>query len=144
MSILFMLNFFFEYLCYSFNALQYLGNLERVSGVQYLEPNKIYRLPIFFHDAIIFPGETLPMILTQQMFMATQFSDDGLLFGLVFHGLRNNLNNDLYGVTCQIYAKGNDGRENISIKSKAYQRFCIKNDKYVLNLKSPFISISTV
>lgn len=109
---------------------QYLGNLERVSGIQYLEPNKVYRLPIFFHDAIIFPGETLPMILTQQMFLSTQFSDDGLLFGLVFHGLLNNLNSDLYGVTCQIYAKGNDGRENISIKSKAYQRFCIKNDKY--------------
>lgn len=69
------------------------------------------------------------MILTQQMFLSTQFSEDGLLFGLVFHGLRNNLNNDLYGVTCQIYAKGNDGRENVSIKSKAYQRFCVKNDK---------------
>lgn len=70
------------------------------------------------------------MILTQHMFLSTQFSDDGLLFALVFHGLRNDLNNDLYGVTCQIYAKGDDGRENISIKSKAYQRFCIKNDRY--------------
>lgn len=115
-----------------FNArlpFQYLGNMERVSGVQFLEPNKCYRLPIFFHDSIIFPGETLPMILTQQMFVSTEFSDDGLLFGLVFNGLRNDRNNDLYGVTCQIYEKGSDGINNVSIKSKAYQRFRIKNDK---------------
>lgn len=111
-------------------AFQYLGDMERVSGVQFLEPNKCYRLPIFFHDSIIFPGETLPMILTQQMFVSTEFSDDGLLFGLVFNGLRNERNNDLYGVTCQIYEKGSDGINNVSIKSKAYQRFRINNDKY--------------
>lgn len=107
-----------------------MGNLERVSGVQYLEPDKTYRLPIFFHDSLIFPGETLPMILTQQMFLATEFTDDGLLFGLVFHDIRNNIDLNLYGVTCQIYEKGSDGGDNISIKSKAFQRFCIKNDKY--------------
>lgn len=71
------------------------------------------------------------MILTQQMFLSTEFSDDGLLFGLVFNGVRNGANNDLHGVTCQIYEKGNDGRDNVSIKSKAYQRFCIKNNRYL-------------
>lgn len=107
---------------------QYLGNLERVSGVQWLEPNKEYQLPIFFHDSLIFPGETLPMILTQQMFLSTEFSEEGLLFGLVFHGVRNNVNLNLYGVTCQIFEKSNDGGDSISIKSRAYQRFSIKND----------------
>lgn len=100
-----------------------------MSGVQWLEPKKEYKLPIFFHDSLIFPGETLPMILTQQMFLATQFTDDGLLFGLVFHDIRNNINLNLYGVTCQIYEKSaNDAGDSISIKSKAYQRFFIKND----------------
>lgn len=102
--------------------------MERVSGVQYLEANKSYRLPIFFHDSLIFPGETLPMILTQQVFLTTEFTDDGMLFGLVFHNIRNNTNLNLYGVTCQIYEKGSDGRDSISIKSRAYQRFYIKND----------------
>lgn len=69
------------------------------------------------------------MILTQQMFLSTEFSDDGLLFGLVFNQLRNGINNDLYGVTCQIYEKGNDARDNVTIKSKAYQRFSIKNNR---------------
>lgn len=108
-----------------------MGNLERVCGVQWLEPNFEYRLPIFFHDSLIFPGETLPMILTQQMFLTTDFNEDGLLFGLVFHDVRNDINYNLYGVTCQIFEKSNGGQESVSIKSRAYQRFFIKNDSYV-------------
>lgn len=104
--------------------------MERVSGVQYLEPNKSYRLPIFPHDSIIFPGETMPMILPEQTFTSTDLNDDGLLFGLFFLGLRNGKNNDLYGVTCQVYEKGRDERRDIvSIKSRAHQRFRIKNDR---------------
>lgn len=59
------------------------------------------------------------------------FNDDGLLFGLVFrelHTTRSYFN--LYGVTCLIYEKGTDDRGNVSIKSRAYQRFCIKNNEY--------------
>lgn len=103
--------------------------MERVSGVQYLEPDRSYTLPIIVHNSLVFPGETLPMILSQHMFMSDELNDDGLLFGLVFRDLRNNKNLNLYGVTCQIYEKGTDERDNVSIKSKAYQRFFIKNNE---------------
>lgn len=103
-----------------------------MSGVQYLEANKSYRLPIFFHDSLIFPGETLPMILAQQLFLATKFNDDGLLFGLIFLNVRSDDNMYLYGVTCQIYEKSSSGTTNdsVSIKSRAYQRLYIKKSEY--------------
>lgn len=69
------------------------------------------------------------MILTQSMFLATQFPEDGLLFGIVFQEVRHKMH--YYGVTCQIYEKGNDQGDSVSIKSRAYQRFCIKMEKYV-------------
>lgn len=109
-----------------FICFQYLGDLERVSGVRYLEPNRNYTLPIITHSSLVFPGETLPMILSQHMFLSADFNDDGLLFGLVFRELRNNQNLHQFGVTCQIYEKGTDERDNVSIKSRAYQRFFIK------------------
>lgn len=112
-------------------AHNYLGDMERVSGVQYLEPDRSYTLPIIVHNSLVFPGETLPMILSQHMFMSDELNDDGLLFGLVFRDLRNNQNLNLYGVTCQIYEKGTDERDNVSIKSKAYQRFFIKNNEEI-------------
>lgn len=103
--------------------------MERVSGVQYLEPNRNYDLPIIIHNSLVFPGETLPMILSQHMFQTTDFNDDGLVFGLVFRELLDRANLRFFGVTCQIYEKSNDDSENISIKSRAYQRFYIKNNE---------------
>lgn len=104
-----------------------------MAGVQYLEPNRNYNLPIIFHSSLVFPGETVPMILSQNMFlsaMMTEFNEEGLLFGLICRELRNNSNLNLYGVTCQIYEKSSDDGDNVSIKSRAYQRFYIKNNEY--------------
>lgn len=104
-----------------------------MAGVQYLEPNRNYNLPIIFHSSLVFPGETVPMILSQNMFlsaMMTEFNEEGLLFGLICRELRNNSNLNLYGVTCQIYEKSSDDGDNVSIKSRAYQRFFIKNNEY--------------
>lgn len=86
-------------------------------------------MPIILHNSLVFPGEILPMILSQHMFPATEFSEDGLLFGLVSREIRNNFNLNLYGVTCQIYEKSNDESDIVSIKSRAYQRFYIKNNE---------------
>lgn len=113
------------FFCFFF---QYLGDMERVSGVQYLEPNRNYCLPIIIHNFLVFPGETLPMILSSHMFVSADFNSDGFLFGLVFRELLNTYNSKLFGVTCQIYEKSSDDSDNISIKSRAYQRFYIKNE----------------
>lgn len=110
-------------------VIQYLGDLERVSGVEYLEPNQSYSLPIIVHNSLVYPGETLPMILSEYMFLPTDFSDDGLLFGLVFRDFHNNDSLNLFGVTCLIYEKGSDDGGSLSIKSRAYQRFYIKNNE---------------
>lgn len=107
---------------------QYLGDLERVSGHSYLEPNRKYNMPIIVHNSLVFPGETLPMILSQHMFLSADFNDDGLIFGLVFRELVDTLSSKSFGVTCQIYEKSNDDSDNISLKSRAYQRFYAKNE----------------
>lgn len=70
------------------------------------------------------------MILSPNMFMPADNNDDGILFGLVFRELREH-NFDLYGVTCLIYEKSTDQSESLTIKSRAYQRFFIKNNEYV-------------
>ena len=106
-----------------------MGDLERVSGVEYLEPDKSYTIPIIIHNSLVFPGETLPMILSPHMSLPADNNDDGALFGLVFRELRSNHNFNLYGVTCLIYEKVTDEREFLKIKSKAYQRFVIKNNE---------------
>lgn len=93
-----------------------------------MEVNKSYTIPIIVHNFLVFPGETVPMILTANM-----LNDDGALIGLVFRELRNNHNFNLYGVTCLIYEKRTDEIGNLSIKTRAYQRFVIKNTEYVRN-----------
>lgn len=77
---------------------QYLGELERVSGVQYLEPNRNYELPLIIHSSLVFPGETLPMILSQHMFQMTDFNDDGLVFGLVFREMLDRASLRFFGI----------------------------------------------
>lgn len=71
------------------------------------------------------------MILAQQLFSATEFDDDGLLFGLIFLNVRSDDNMYLYGVTCQIYEKSiaEASSSNVSIKSRAYQRLYIKKSE---------------
>ncbi|KAJ6640313.1 Protein cereblon [Pseudolycoriella hygida] len=107
----------------------YLGNLERVSATDSLKPGKYYhRVPIFSHHRLVFPGEQIPMILSQSVFHTTNFltdSNEGCLFGLMFLRLKGVPKHRTYGVTCQIYEKGPDDYGNIVFKSKACQRFVI-------------------
>lgn len=83
----------------------------------------MYRIPVMLHNLLVFPGETIPMIMSEEMFIRTNITVDGLLYGLVFGDLLKGSN--IYGVTCQIFEKGRDLRGNVLIKSHAHQRFVI-------------------
>ncbi|XP_055534026.1 protein cereblon-like [Wyeomyia smithii] len=99
----------------------YLGKLERVEGVDYLEPGKIYRLPICSHNSIVFPGEIVPMILNVATLNCNDPSD-GVKFGLVFR--TTFADNFIYGVTCQVFERGDhDANGSIVLKTVAQQRF---------------------
>lgn len=106
--------------------LQYLGDLQRVPGVQYLEPNKSYKMPIIYHAPLVFPGETIPMILPHNIFPMDELNGDGLIFGLVSREVRSDANSDAYGVTCQVYEKSSLSH-NVTLKTRACQRFFIPN-----------------
>lgn len=101
----------------------YLGKLERVEGVDYLEPGKIYRLPICSHNSIVFPGEVVPMIINVATLNCNDPSGDGVKFGLVFRNVVGE--KFIYGVTCQVFERGerdvNSG--SIVLKTVAQQRF---------------------
>lgn len=116
------------------NLLQkYLGDLERVSvnATECLKPGKYYhRMPVFAHHSLVFPGEQIPMILPQTVFHTTHFltdSNEGALFGLMFLRLKGVPKFRTYGVTCQIYEKGNDAYGNVVFKAKSCQRFVINH-----------------
>lgn len=102
----------------------YLGNMSRVSGVNYLEVGKLYHMLLFTHKYLLFPGETLPMIIPDYIFDSNlNPEEDGLQFGLVFPSTLND--NKMYGVSCQIYEKGSDESGNVVLKSRAHQRFVV-------------------
>lgn len=101
----------------------YLGKLERVEGVDYLEPGKIYRLPVYNHHSIVFPGEIVPLILNAAT-LNYEDPSDGVKFGLVFR--TSFPNNFIYGVTCQVFERGErDLNGSIILKTVAQQRFHI-------------------
>lgn len=101
----------------------YLGTMERVAGVKFFEPGKIYRIQICSHHTLIYPGETYPMFMKEYLFQRLNQTNDGLFFGLVFPYQIRERRSQMYGVTCQIYEKGNENDGNVTIKSRAYQRF---------------------
>ncbi|XP_058119897.1 protein cereblon isoform X2 [Anopheles coustani] len=103
----------------------YLGKLERVEGVDYLEPGKTYRLPIYSHHSIVFPGEIVPLMLNASHMhnIGVYGSSDGLKFGLVFQDQYTS-SEGIYGVTCQVYERGNEG-ESALLKTVAQQRFIV-------------------
>ena len=111
--------------------------MNRVSGIDYFEPGNIYRIPTCTHHSLLFPGETLPMILPSSMFEESNDSNDGLTFGLIFPKIFNTTKPDLNGVTCQIFERGNvDSNGHVTIKARAHQRFKILNpciEKYLPN-----------
>ncbi|KAL9692904.1 hypothetical protein quinque_012189 [Culex quinquefasciatus] len=97
----------------------YLGKLERVGGLQLLEPNSIHTIPISGHHSIVYPGETIPLILTNSLLSPDGRTESNRI-GLVFweHPHRKKI----YGVICQVCEK--DDRESaIVLKTKAVQRF---------------------
>lgn len=108
--------------------LQYLGTLERVSGVDCLEPGQLYKLPIFYHNTLIFPGEQVPLVIPAT-FISSEVSEnnpeDGCLFGLIFPSMYSKTAPKIYGVTCQMYEKGSHNERELIIKSRACQRFVV-------------------
>lgn len=106
----------------------YLGNMTQVSGVGYLDAGKIYNMLIFVHHSMVFPGETLPMIIPDYLFDPTLFGDEAMLFGVIFPSMLEVTKPNLYGVTCQIYEKRNDEQDNMIIKCRVHQRFVISKE----------------
>lgn len=110
----------------------YLGeNMDRVSGVHYLEVGQQYNLMLFMHQHILFPGEVLPFMISGSIIESDMSAQNGLLFGVCFPTLCNSeeIDDNFYGVTCQIYEKGTDERGNTLIKSRALQRFVTKGNQ---------------
>uniref|UniRef100_A0A182PJ24 Protein cereblon n=1 Tax=Anopheles epiroticus TaxID=199890 RepID=A0A182PJ24_9DIPT len=103
----------------------YLGKMERVEGVDYLEPGKTYRLPIYSHHSIVYPGEIVPLMLNDSTLYSGRSDDssDGLKFGLVFQNQYRD-SERVYGVTCQVYERGAEGLSAL-MKTVAQQRFYI-------------------
>ncbi|XP_030376258.1 protein cereblon homolog isoform X2 [Scaptodrosophila lebanonensis] len=111
----------------------YFGtNLNRVPGVDYLEVGSTHRMLIFLHQHILFPGEVLPFMIDGSI-IDDEIQDsgrDGVIFGVGFPLMQPPDDNPhkLYGVTCQIYEKGEGGRQMVFYKSRALQRIVINCD----------------
>ncbi|XP_017873345.1 PREDICTED: protein cereblon homolog isoform X2 [Drosophila arizonae] len=111
----------------------YFGtNLNRVPGVDYLEVGSTHRMLIFMHQHILFPGEVLPFMIDGNI-IDEEIEDtgrDGVIFGVGFPLMQPPDDNPhkLYGVTCQIYEKGESGRQHVFYKSRALQRIVINCD----------------
>lgn len=109
----------------------YFGtHLSRVPGVDYLEVGSTHHMLIFLHQHILFPGEVLPFMIDGSMFDDDMPGLDGLIFGVGFPLMQPPEDNPhkLYGVTCQIYERGESGRELVFYKSRALQRIVINCD----------------
>lgn len=96
----------------------YLGKLERVESLEHFEPGSIHRIPVSGHHSIVYPGETIPLILTNSLL---EFDGrDSNRIGLVFweHPYRKRI----FGVVCQVCEK--DIRDSAMVlKTVAQQRF---------------------
>uniref|UniRef100_A0A1B0D3S5 Uncharacterized protein n=1 Tax=Phlebotomus papatasi TaxID=29031 RepID=A0A1B0D3S5_PHLPP len=105
----------------------YLGRMESVSGVEFYEPGKRYKIHICPHHTVIFPGEILPVILsTSQAFHLTAQSG-GHSVGLVFPPVGN----EQFGVTCQMYERNVRNplwKSDLRAKLRAHQRFRVCTD----------------
>lgn len=109
----------------------YFGNhLSRVPGVDYLEVGSTHHMLIFLHQHILFPGEVLPFMIDGSLFDDEMPGLDGLIFGVGFPLMQPPEDNPhkLYGVTCQVYEKGESGRQLVFYKSRALQRIVINCD----------------
>lgn len=113
---------------------QYLGPLNRVSGTTLLVPDRNYRLPLLLHPLLVFPGEEIPMIMSETQLMniqpQTAHDDDdppeagsGSLFGLFFP--RQSQQNGYFGVTCQVHDMSDVRQGFVRLRATAQQRFHI-------------------
>ncbi|KAH8383673.1 hypothetical protein KR009_009987, partial [Drosophila setifemur] len=109
----------------------YFGtHLSRVPGVDYLEEGTTHHMLIFLHQHILFPGEVLPFMMDGSLFDDEMPGLDGMIFGVAFPLMQPPEDSPLklYGVTCQIYEKGESGRQMVFYKSRALQRIVINCD----------------
>ncbi|GAB0100490.1 Protein cereblon [Sergentomyia squamirostris] len=98
----------------------YLGKMESVSGIDYYEPGKKYQIHVSPHHSIIFPGQTLPVILSQSQAFHLNNQTEGRSIGLVFPPFGS----EQYGVTCQMYETNvRNPRLDLRAKLRAHQRF---------------------
>ncbi|KAH8271355.1 hypothetical protein KR018_007522, partial [Drosophila ironensis] len=109
----------------------YFGShLSRVPGVDYLEVGSSHHMLIFLHQHVLFPGEVLPFMIDGSLFDDEMPGLDGMIFGVGFPLMQPPEYNrhKLYGVTCQIYEKGESGRQMVFYKSRALQRVVMNCD----------------
>lgn len=106
---------------------QYLGDLQRVSSDgKYLEAGKWYTIPTFQSNSLVLPGEQVPMVVNKHIF--NRIEADFIKTGRSVVGLlcpkicQYTLPYD-YGVTCEIFEKGERNSINLTIKLRACQRF---------------------
>ncbi|XP_058811692.1 protein cereblon-like [Topomyia yanbarensis] len=97
----------------------YLGRLERVDSLELFEPGSIQHIPVTGHHSIVYPGETIPLILTNSL-LDVDGRHESSRIGLVFweYPYRQRI----FGVVCQV--RGKDVRDSIIVlKTVAQQRF---------------------
>lgn len=121
-----------------------MGEMDRVTGVNFLEPGKTYQMPIKCHLSLIYPGETVPMFIDVAMYESLlNDTENGMSFGLIFPSMWKYTKPNFYGVTCQIYEKGPTNADgNIKIKTRVYQRFVIYPT--IPNLEPVYLHQNTV
>ncbi|XP_055534051.1 protein cereblon-like [Wyeomyia smithii] len=97
----------------------YLGKLERVESADHFEPGTIHRIPVTGHHSIVFPGETIPLILTNSL-VEFDGRNESSRIGLVFW--EYPFKKRIFGVVCQVREK--TLRESVTVlKTVAQQRF---------------------
>ncbi|CAH2088180.1 unnamed protein product [Euphydryas editha] len=126
----------------------YMGNsLVQVSGRSVLEAGWQGRVPVVAHHGAVFPGETVPMLLTNAHDAAVimRAIQGDKLFGLLCPDESGTLVSG-YGVLCEVYevsaggeggeggergARGEDAPRTVSFKARATHRFrCLNMPKH--------------
>lgn len=89
-----------------------------------MEPCQYFKIILLKAHLLIYPGEIIPIILPRHMStFIEEDQEDGLLFGIVFTDINEEMSKSLIGVTCQIYERGINEDDNFVIKARACQRF---------------------
>ncbi|XP_032522838.2 protein cereblon-like isoform X3 [Danaus plexippus] len=115
----------------------YMGNsLVAVSGRSVLEAGWVGRVPVAAHHGTVFPGETVPMLLTHPHDAAiiTRAIKHNKLFGLLCPDETGSLVSG-YGVLCEVFEAGvgadDEPPRTLSFKARATHRFrCLHMPKH--------------